>query len=317
MPREVEREGEEEVIRTLFLEKLKVSYGINRLPSLSSVDYLLWTRLAMDFFPYAATPEVADEHPVTEIPGDPASGVIVLCDHASNEIPPEYQALGLPETQLARHIAYDIGASSMTRALAKAFGAPALLTNFSRLLIDPNRGEDDPTLVMRISDGAVVPGNARVDHQEVDRRIRRFYRPYDRAIQKAIHSAMSTGVRPVILSIHSFTPVWRGTPRPWHAGILWAKDPRLSQPLIERLGAEGDLVVGDNEPYNGALTGDVIDRHALANGLSNTLIEIRQDLIAEVRDAHAWGLRLAEVLRPLLNDPVHRLDYRSSTGSNA
>jgi len=264
----------------------------------------------MPFSPYAATPDDAPEHPVTEIEGDPSSGVIILCDHASNEIPPEYRALGMPEDQLSRHIAYDIGAAGMARRLADVFGAPALLTNFSRLLIDPNRGEDDPTLVMRLSDGAVVPGNARVDEAEVERRIRRFYRPYDRAIKAKIADAMATGIRPVILSIHSFTPNWRGFPRPWHAGILWAKDHRLSQSLIAALAANDDLVVGDNEPYNGALTGDVIDRHALANGFSNTLIEIRQDLITEAADAAAWGDRLAKTLGPLLEHPQHREDFR-------
>jgi len=271
----------------------------------------------MSFSPYAATPDDAPEHPVTEIAGDPASGVIIVCDHASNEIPPEYRALGMSEDQLIRHIAYDIGAAAMARRLADMLGAPALLTNFSRLLIDPNRGEDDPTLVMRLSDGAVVPGNARVDKAEIERRIKRFYRPYDRAIQAKITEAMATGIRPVILSIHSFTPNWRGYPRPWHAGILWAKDHRLSKALIAALAADDGLVVGDNEPYHGALKGDVIDRHALANGFSNTLIEIRQDLIAEPADAAAWGERLAKVLKPILEDPIHREDFRSSTGSNA
>ena len=163
---------------------------------------------------------------------------------------------------------------------------------------------------MRLSDGAVVPGNARVDEAEVERRIKRFYRPYDRAIKAKIADAMATGIRPVILSIHSFTPNWRGYPRPWHAGILWAKDHRLSQSLIAALAANDDLVVGDNEPYNGALTGDVIDRHALANGFSNTLIEIRQDLIAEAEHAAAWGDRLAKTLGPLLEHPQHREDFR-------
>ena len=271
----------------------------------------------MIFSPYAATPEDAPEHPVTEIPGDPSTGIIVLCDHASNEIPPEYRSLGLPESQLHRHIAYDIGAAGMTHALAEAFGAPALLTNFSRLIIDPNRGEDDPTLVMRLSDGAVVPGNARVDDAEIGRRIKRFYRPYDRAITNAIAATLAKGIRPIIVSVHSFTPVWRGSPRPWHAGILWAKDPRLSRSLIEALEADEALVVGDNEPYDGGLKGDVIDRHALDHGFSNTLIEIRQDLIADPGDAKAWGWRLAEALKPILEHPLHREDFRSSTGSKA
>jgi predicted N-formylglutamate amidohydrolase len=264
----------------------------------------------MSFSLFAATPDDAPDHPVTEIKGDPSSGILVLCDHASNEIPPEYGALGLPESELARHIAYDIGAAWMARRLAERLSAPALLTNFSRLLIDPNRGEDDPTLVMRFSDGAIVPGNARVDDREVERRITRFYRPYDRAISSAIRYSLANGIRPILLSIHSFTPFWRGVPRPWQAGILWARDGRLSKGLIAALQGRYGIHVGDNEPYNGALSGDVIDRHALANGFSNTLIEIRQDLIADPKSAEAWGDRLADTLQPLLADPCHREDFR-------
>ena len=263
----------------------------------------------------ALTPDDAPEVAPTLVAGDPASGVLVLCDHASNAIPPEYHALGLPEAQLARHIGYDIGAAMMARSLADALGAPAVLTKFSRLLIDPNRGEDDPTLVMRLSDGAVVPGNARIDGDEIERRLNRFYRPYDRAVTAAIEAAFAAGAVPVIVAVHSFTPVWRGHPRPWHVGILWANDGRLSQPLIAALKAEDDLVVGDNEPYQGALEGDVIDRHALARGLSNTLIEVRQDLIADETSAWAWGQRLARTLKPLLNDKVHRSGKFSSTAT--
>ncbi len=262
----------------------------------------------------ALTPDTAPDHPVTQIPGDSASGILLLCDHASNEIPPEYRDLGLPRAELERHIGYDIGAAAMTKAMAETLRAPALLTNFSRLLIDPNRGEDDPTLVMRLSDGAVVPGNKNIDQAEIDRRIRRFYRPYDRAVKAALDASRAAGVRPIIISMHSFTPIWRGKPRPWHAGILWAKDGRLSQALIEALRSDPALVVGDNEPYNGALTGDVIDRHALEHGFSNTLIEIRQDLIAVPEAARAWGLRLASILEAILRDPIHRQDFRSSTG---
>src|SRR4028119_2494175 len=120
--------------------------------------------------------------PVETIEGSLESGVLILCDHASNAVPPDLGDLGLPETEFQRHIAYDIGAAAVTRSLARRLRAPAILTRFSRLLIDPNRGRDDPTLVMRLSDGAVVPGNARVGLDEVMRRIERFYDPYDAAI---------------------------------------------------------------------------------------------------------------------------------------
>ncbi|HEX8663701.1 MAG TPA: N-formylglutamate amidohydrolase [Beijerinckiaceae bacterium] len=255
------------------------------------------------------TPEPAIEpgpHPVEAIEGSARSGVILLCDHASNVVPPDLGDLGVPPEQFQRHIAYDIGAAAVTRGLARRLGAPALLTTFSRLVIDPNRGRDDPTLVMRLSDGAVVPGNRRVDAAETARRIARFYDPYDAAIDAAVGRAMAGGVVPAIVSVHSFTPSWRGYPRPWHVGMLWDADQRLARPLLDGLQAEGGLVVGDNEPYDGALAGDTLDRHATRRGLANALIEIRQDLIADEAGAEAWAERFARLLRPLLADPVLR-----------
>lgn len=268
--------------------------------------------MASLLFTPALTPPDAPPCPVTRIAGKPSAGVVFLCDHARNTIPPEYRSLGLPAEQLERHIAYDIGAEALTRTLAMRFGAPAVMSQFSRLLIDPNRGEDDPTLVMRFSDGVIIPGNARIGEEEVGRRIRRFFRPYDETVSETIEASIKTGVSPVIVSIHSFTPFWRGVPRPWQVGILWASDGRFSKPLIHALRAEGDLCVGDNEPYQGALKGDVIDRHALRRGLSNTLIEVRQDLIADQAGVEAWAERLERVMRPILVDPLHH----SSTVSN-
>jgi predicted N-formylglutamate amidohydrolase len=239
------------------------------------------------------------------VPGDAACGVLVLCDHASNHVPEDLEALGLPPAQFERHIAYDIGAAAVTRGLAARLEAPAVLTRFSRLIIDPNRGRDDPTLVMRLSDGAVVPGNARADEDEVARRIARFYDPYDHAIDAHVERAMAAGAPPVIVTVHSFTPVWRGRPRPWHAGILWDADDRFARPLLEGLRAEG-LTVGDNEPYDGALGGDTIHRHATRRGLATALIEIRQDLIAAPEGAEEWAERFARLLRPLVADAALR-----------
>ena len=240
-----------------------------------------------------------EPHPVEVVPGSVQSGILILCDHASNAVPPDLSDLGLPESEFARHIAYDIGAAAVTRSLARRLGAPAILTQFSRLVIDPNRGRDDPTLVMRLSDGAVVPGNAKVDDVEVQRRIARFYDPYDDAIADAIHKAMAAGHPPVVVTVHSFTPIWRGWPRPWHVGILWDADDRFARPLLEGLEAEDGLVVGDNEPYDGALAGDTVDRHATIRGLANALIEIRQDLIASEEGAEEWAERFARLLEPL------------------
>lgn len=247
--------------------------------------------------PRAGTPGPITPGEVEEIAGDAGSGILILCDHASNAMPPELGHLGLPAAELERHIAYDIGAAWMTRALAAALGAPALLTSFSRLLIDPNRGLDDPTLVMRLSDGAIVPGNAELSPAGIARRVERYYAPYDAAITAAISRALEAGHPPAIVSLHSFTPVWKTTPRPWHIGVLWDRDRRLAAPLIEMLQGQPDLVVGDNEPYFGGLPGDTIDRHATANGLPDALIELRQDLIATRESAEAWGRRLAPMIR--------------------
>ena len=243
------------------------------------------------------------------IPGALDAGAIVICDHAANAVPADYGTLGLPREALERHIAYDIGAADVTRALAAELGAPAVLSTFSRLVIDPNRGLDDPTLVMRFSDGAIVPGNARADAQEISRRAARLWAPYRDEIAATVDAMLATGEPPAIVSIHSFTGVLRGFQRPWKIGILWDRDGRLPRPLIEALAAEPDLVaaeVGDNEPYDGALRGDTIDAIATARGLANALIEVRQDLIGAKSDALAWAARLARLLRPILADGKNR-----------
>ncbi len=235
-------------------------------------------------------------HPVEYIEGDEKRGVILLCDHASNFVPPDLEQLGLPAEQFERHIGYDIGAAEITRELARRLQAPAILTRFSRLVIDPNRGRDDPTLVMRLSDGAVVPGNAYIDEAGIEQRIHRFYDPYDACISNEIERAIACGIAPMIVSIHSFTPVWRGVPRPWEIGLLWDKDDRLARLLIDSLRRDGKFTVGDNEPYMGGLPGDTVDRHATVRGLVNVLIEIRQDLIAEQSGIRTW----ADILEPLI-----------------
>jgi predicted N-formylglutamate amidohydrolase len=251
--------------------------------------------------------------PVETIEGAHESGILILCDHASNAVPPDLGDLGLPKAEFQRHIAYDIGAAAVTRSLARRLGAPAILTRFSRLIIDPNRGRDDPTLVMRLSDGAVVPGNAHVDDAEIASRIERFYDPYDAAIASRIRNAMMSGHPPVIMTVHSFTPIWRGRPRPWHVGILWDTDERFVQPLLKGLRAEAGLVVGDNEPYDGALAGDTVDRHATALGLASALIEIRQDLIASQEGAEEWAARFARLLEPLAAREELRLPKRHAS----
>ena len=228
-------------------------------------------------------------YPVFEpIPGALDAGALIICDHASNAIPPGYGTLGLLREALERHIAYDIGGADVSRALAGMLGAPAVLSTYSRLVIDPNRGVDDPTLVMRYSDGAVVPGNAYIDAAEIARRSEQYWTPYRQEIAATVDAMIAAGEPPALIAIHSFTPVMRSLARPWKIGVLWDCDGRIPRPLIEAMLAEPDLradEVGDNEPYDGALAGDTIDAVATARGLANALIEIRQDLIADKQGA--------------------------------
>jgi predicted N-formylglutamate amidohydrolase len=255
---------------------------------------------------------------VERIPGRLDCGVLFLCDHASNALPAEYGDLGLDRREFERHIAYDIGAAEATRRLAARFGAPALLTRYSRLLIDPNRGADDPTLVMRLSDGALIPGNARIDAAEIARRTERYWRPYREAARAALDAMLAAGAVPAIVGVHSFTPVWRSRPRAWQVGVLWDSDPRLARPAIEALRRDG-LTVGDNEPYDGALKGDTMYEHGVTRGLPHMLIEIRQDLIGEPAAAQAFADRLWALLAPVLARPDSHMirRYRSRADGRA
>jgi predicted N-formylglutamate amidohydrolase len=209
----------------------------------------------------------------------------------------------LPAEAFSRHIAYDIGAAGVTRRLAALLHCPATLTTFSRLLIDPNRGADDPTLIMRISDGAVVPGNARISAKEIERRRRAFWQPYRDRVGALLDDMLAAGPVPAVIAIHSFTPAWKGHKRPWHVGILWDVDDRLARPTISALEADDKLVVGDNEPYDGALEDDTMYHHGTMRGLPHMLVEIRQDFVADAAGQAAWAERLASVLRPILGDP--------------
>lgn len=245
------------------------------------------------------------------IPGFLEAGVILLCDHAANVLPEGYGMLGLPPAEFTRHIAYDIGAKGVTAGLAARLAAPAIMTRFSRLLIDCNRGEDDPTLIMRLSDGAVVPGNRTLTAEERAHRIARYYRPYHADIAAVVDRALSENVVPVLLSVHSFTPAWRGTLRPWHAAVLWDRDPRLAHPLLAALRADPGLVVGDNEPYTGYLKGDCMWRHGTSRGLPHALIEIRQDLIASEEGQAEWAGRLEQAMRGILAGAASNPDLRA------
>jgi predicted N-formylglutamate amidohydrolase len=254
------------------------------------------------------------DKPYRSIEGDVRTGLLILCDHAENTIPQPYANLGLRSEDLNRHIAYDLGAAPVAECLAELLGAPALLSRFSRLLIDPNRGLDDPTLIMQISDGLVVPGNAGLDEAAVAARVARYYAPYHQAIERAIDAGIAAGKPPAVVSVHSFTQAWKGVPRPWSVGVLWDKDPRLALPLLEGFRAIPGVVVGDNAPYTGQLKGDTLYRHGTRRGLAHALIEVRQDLILGPEGQAEWATRLAEVLRKVmrLGGPLHAIEIHGS-----
>ena len=223
---------------------------------------------------------------------------LITCDHATNHVPDWVNGgdLGLPESEMRRHIAYDIGAEGVALALGEALDSPVVASRFSRLVIDPNRGEQDPTLLMKLYDGTVIPANARADAAELTRRLQRLHRPY----HGAIADLAARRPDPVICAIHSFTPQLKGRPpRPWDIGVLYAGDARLAHPFIAACRAAG-WTTGDNQPYTGHLPGDSIDRHALAHRRPNVLIELRQDLIETPAQQAAWAARLAPILTATL-----------------
>jgi predicted N-formylglutamate amidohydrolase len=231
---------------------------------------------------------------VAEILPGRAQDVLLLCDHASNAVPPDID-LGIDPALLDLHIGIDIGAADVTRALAARLEAPAILATVSRLVIDLHREPDHIGLIPQRSDGHAIPGNETADRAE---RIARFHAPYHRVLRDQVRRQ-----RPgLILSIHSFTPCLEhgGTPRPWEIGILYNRDTRAACLAVDWLRAQG-LVTGDNEPYSGRLLNATLNRHAEAQGIPSIAIEIRNDLIRDTSGVQAWAERLQQLTLFLRN----------------
>ena len=244
-----------------------------------------------------------DPPPVEIVNPTGTAKIVLACDHASRAIPAGLDGLGLDETALRRHIAWDIGAAEVTRRLAKMLDARAVLAGYSRLLVDCNRDMDDPTLIPVISEDVVVPGNRNLTPAAVDNRIASFYRPYHDSLERMISALREDETAPAILFVHSFTPIYRRIERPWHIGILWDRDPRLPEPLIEALHRIPDICVGDNQPYSAQNGHDFTnERHAGRAGFAHALIEIRQDLIDTDHGAQKWAKLLYDALVPILAD---------------
>jgi predicted N-formylglutamate amidohydrolase len=226
---------------------------------------------------------------------------LLICDHASAAIPAALGDLGLDAGQRRRHIAWDIGIAEVTRRLARRLDAPAVLSGYSRLVIDCNRQLDDPTSIAQESDDVPVPGNRGLDAAARAARAAACFWPYHQAITAQIARMREVGRPPALISLHSFTPVMQGYERPWHIGVLWNRDGRLAKPILEWLGRDPAICVGDNKPYDGrAGRGYGVSMHGEQEGLPHVLLELRQDLIDTHHGAEAWAERLAHLFEDML-----------------
>lgn len=236
--------------------------------------------------------------------------LVLICDHASNRVPAALGDLGLPPEAFSRHIAIDIGAAETTRRLAQRLNAPAVLCNYSRLVIDCNRLPGDPAAIPAESDKTPVPANRDLSDLEAERRAQDIFWPYHQAIGEALAHQWRRmpDMPPALVAVHSFTPrMADGEPRPWEIGFLWNHDDRLTVPMLTAMKVKG-FCVGDNEPYSGRLLNGTCDRHAQSAGLPHVSIEIRQDLISDTAGCTAWAEHVAEALDPLLGHPdIHRV----------
>ncbi|MBL6078452.1 N-formylglutamate amidohydrolase [Belnapia sp. T18] len=233
---------------------------------------------------------------VTTLNPEGASPFVLLCEHASNHIPDSYAGLGLGPADLARHIAWDIGAAALARLLSERLDAPLFLSGYSRLLIDCNRPLGAPTSIPLRSEDTDIPGNLDLPAEEVAARQNRYFRPLHDAVAACLDARR--GGPAIVIGVHSFTPVYQGVRRPWHAGLLYAGAAALGRGLIEALAADRALVIGDNEPYRIEPEHDyTVPVHGDARGLPAALLEVRQDLVADEAGIEAWAARLVPAFR--------------------
>jgi predicted N-formylglutamate amidohydrolase len=221
---------------------------------------------------------------------------VVLCDHASSYLPPEFGTLGLTEAERSSHIAWDPGALPVARRLAAMLDAPLVESGLSRLVIDCNRPLDAVDLVPEISERTTIPGNRGVTQAERGRRAALSHEPYHAAIEALLDERHAAGRATGLVAIHSFTPVYKGFARPWRIGVIHDDDLRLAKPMLDALSAT-EMAVGDNEPYSPAdRVYYTLERHARPRDLPCVMIEIRNDEIAAAADQRKWADLLAGIL---------------------
>lgn len=231
------------------------------------------------------------------VAGTPASRFVITCDHAGRRIPRALGSLGLPASELERHIAWDIGVEALGRRLARALDATLVVQRYSRLVVDCNRRPTRPDSMPKTSEDTLIPGNASITPEAAAERVQAIFEPYHARIRAELDARGARGQATTLILLHSFTPVYRAVGRPWHAGVLYLNDSRLARRVLASLRAEPGLVVGENEPYAASeLTDYGIIEHGEARGLPHVELEVRQDLIADERGVEAWSERLARVL---------------------
>ena len=239
-----------------------------------------------------------DEPPAWRIEhADGRSDYLLICDHAGNRLPRCLGTLGLDADALASHIAWDIGAGAVAFGLGDALDACVVLQPYSRLVIDCNRPPGSADSIVSLSERTTIPGNVSISRAQAAARESEIFVPYHAHIRELLDARLRRGQRTLLVSLHSFTPVYLGVPRPWHAAVLYNRDPRLARLIARALRDEGGLVVGENEPY--AVSDDTdyaIPRYGEARGLAHVELEIRQDLIDDVAGQSAWTERLARLL---------------------
>ena len=229
---------------------------------------------------------------------DGASPFVLAADHAGLEMPRAVGALGVGAAARARPLGWDIGILGVSERLSALLDAPMVATRYSRLVIDCNRDPSAPTAFVTVSEDTPVPGNVGLTEAARAERVAALFTPYPDAIAALLDRRAAAGVPTVLVAMHSFTPRFRGVDRPWHGGVLYNRDDRLARRMLELFHAEGDLVVGDNEPYRVTdLTDYTVPVHGERRGLPHVELEVRQDLIAEAAGQAAWAERLARLLR--------------------
>jgi len=249
-----------------------------------------------------------DSPPFQVINRDGASQLLLICDHASAEVPHSLGRMGVHDEGFEQHIGYDIGSASVARLMSEQLDAQLILAGYSRLVIDLNRPPGHPESILAESDGTPIPGNASLGESDRRQRIRDLFEPYHDAVNRALARLWERGTAPILFSVHSFSPGYGDKPRPWDVGVLWNRDPRIAVPLMEKLEARG-LNVGDNEPYSGHDLAYTIDMHGAAAGIANCVIEINQEQVGDETGIARWGELLAEVLGEILTlDGLHRVE---------